>query len=84
MLALTDARAQGQSFIVSDPRPLSVAELIARYRGELGRPPGLLPIPNKLIKLLFWAIGRAEIWNRIGCPLVARPTKLLKLGWNPM
>jgi nucleoside-diphosphate-sugar epimerase len=84
MLALTDARARGQSFIVSDPEPLSVAELITRYRGELGRPPGLLPLPNKLIKLLFWATGRAEIWKRIGCPLVARPTKLLKLGWNPV
>jgi nucleoside-diphosphate-sugar epimerase len=46
-LTLTNARTRGQIFIVSDPIPLSAAELIARYRASMGRGPGLLPIPEK-------------------------------------
>jgi UDP-glucose 4-epimerase len=82
-LALTDIRTRGESFIVSDPKPLSVSELIARHRATLGRSPGLVPVPDKWIELLLRATGRSAIWQRIGCPLVARPTKLLAFGWEP-
>ena len=30
------------------------------------------------------ATGQTPIWQRIDCPLVARPTKLLALGWKPV
>jgi UDP-glucose 4-epimerase len=82
-LALTNVRARGGIFIVSDPKPLSVSELIARYRATLGRSPGLVPVPGKWIELFLRVIGRSAIWQRIGYPLVARPTKLLALGWEP-
>jgi nucleoside-diphosphate-sugar epimerase len=80
---LTNSRARGEILIVSDPTPLSVSELIARYRANLGRPPGLIPIPEKWIELFLKIIGQSAIWQRIGCSLVARPTKLLSLGWKP-
>jgi nucleoside-diphosphate-sugar epimerase len=83
-LVLTDIRARGNSFIVSDPQPLSVSEIIARHRATLGRSPGLASVPDKWIELFLRAIGRSAIWQRIGCPLVARPTKLLALGWKPL
>ena len=82
-LTLTSARARGQIFIVSDPTPLSAAEIIARYRANLGRGPGLWSIPERWIELLLKASGRGLIWQRIGRPLIARPTKLLKIGWKP-
>jgi nucleoside-diphosphate-sugar epimerase len=82
-LALNDSRARGEVLIVSDPTPLSVSELTARHRGLLGRPPGLMPFPEKGIELFLKAIGRSSVWNRIGRPLVARPTKLLAIGWKP-
>jgi nucleoside-diphosphate-sugar epimerase len=82
-LALTDSRARGETFIVSDPKPLTLSEIIARYRASLGRPPWLLPIPERWLELSLKAIGQGAIWQRIGCPLVARPTKLLALGWKP-
>jgi nucleoside-diphosphate-sugar epimerase len=82
-LALTDQRARGEILIVSDTTPLSVSELIARYRASLGRPPGLIPFPEKGIELLLKAVGSGAIWQKIGRPLVARPTKLLALGWKP-
>ena len=82
-LVLTNSRARGETFIVSDPTPLAVSELIARHRAALGRPHGLVPIPGKWIELFLKTAGRGAIWQRIGCPLVARPRKLVSLGWKP-
>ena len=35
--ALSNPRARGETFIVSDPAPVTVADLIARHRASLGR-----------------------------------------------
>jgi nucleoside-diphosphate-sugar epimerase len=82
-MALTSPGARGETFIVSDPTPLTVSDVIARYRARLGRPPWLLAIPESWLELFLKAIGKNAIWHRIGCPLIARPTKLLALGWKP-
>jgi nucleoside-diphosphate-sugar epimerase len=82
-LALSDSRARGETFIVSDPMPLTVSDVIARYRARLGRSPWLIAIPEKWLELLLKGLGKSAIWQRIGCPLIARPTKLLALGWKP-
>jgi UDP-glucose 4-epimerase len=80
---LTNSRARGETFIVSDPTPLTVSDVIAHYRATLGRSPWLIPVPERWLELSLKAIGQREIWRRIGCPLVARPRKLLALGWKP-
>jgi UDP-glucose 4-epimerase len=82
-LALTDSRAHGETFIVSDPTPLSVSDVIIRYRARLGRPPWLISAPGRWLEVFLKSIGKNAIWQRIGCPLVARPNKLLALGWKP-
>jgi UDP-glucose 4-epimerase len=80
---LSNPRARGETFIVSDPVPLTVSDIIARYRASLGRPPWLISVPEKLLELSFTAFGGRSTWRRIGLPLVARPGKLLALGWQP-
>jgi nucleoside-diphosphate-sugar epimerase len=82
-MVLTDSRARGETFIVSDPTPITVPELVLRYRTSLGRSAWLVPIPERWIELSLTAAGRGEIWHRIGRPLIARPEKLLALGWKP-
>jgi nucleoside-diphosphate-sugar epimerase len=82
-MALTNPSARGETFIVSDPTPLTVSEVISRYRARLGRPPRLIAIPERWLEVFLKAIGKNAIWHRIGCPLIARPTKLLALGWKP-
>jgi nucleoside-diphosphate-sugar epimerase len=82
-LALTNPRARGEILIVSDRSPLSIPELIAHHRASLGRSPGLITFPEIGIELFLKAVGLSAVWRRIGCPLVARPTKLLALGWKP-
>jgi UDP-glucose 4-epimerase len=80
---LTNPRARGETFIVSDPDPVAVPELIARHRATLGRSPGMLSIPEKWIERFLKVTGQNAIWQRIGCPLIARPGKLLAFGWKP-
>lgn len=81
--ALTNSRARGEIFIVSDPMPVTVADLIARYRVSLGRSPGLIPIPERWLEQFLKVIGQSAMWERVGCPLVAYPSKFLSVGWNP-
>ena len=81
--ALTQPRARGETFIVSNPVPITIAELIADYRKALGRPPWLIPMPDRWLEWGLKAVGFETIWERIGRPLVARPRKLLALGWKP-
>lgn len=81
-LVLTDSRAIGETFIVSDPTPLTVSELIARYRTSMGRPAWLIPVPERWIEFSLKAVGQNEIWQRIGKPLSVSPRKLLALGWK--
>jgi UDP-glucose 4-epimerase len=81
--ALNNPRARGETFIVSDPAPVSVADLISRHRISLGRSPWLIPVPQTWIKTLLKATGQGAIWERIGQPLLAPPTKLLAIGWQP-
>lgn len=81
--ALSNPRARGETFIVSDPAPVTVASIIARHRVSLGRSPWLVRVPEPWIEASLKAMGRGAIWERIGCPLVAPPKKLLAIGWKP-
>jgi UDP-glucose 4-epimerase len=81
--ALSNPRARGETFIVSDPTPVTIADLIVRYRVKLGRSSWLLPIPERWLELFFSVIGQRKLWDRIGRPLVARPSKFLAVGWYP-
>jgi UDP-glucose 4-epimerase len=82
-LALIEPRSRGETFIVADPTPVAVADLVERYRVGFGRPARLFSVPDRIFQLTLNATGQTAIWHRIGCPLVARPEKLLALGWKP-
>lgn len=84
MTVLTNPRARGETFIVSDPTPLTVADLITRYRVSLGRSSWLVPLPEKWLELSLKTIGQTAMWERLGCPLIANPSKIIAIGWNPI
>lgn len=81
--ALTNPRAQGETFIVADPMPVTVADLISRYRTSLGRTSWLVPVPEKWLEISLKMTRQSSTWERLGCPLVASPGKFLAIGWNP-
>jgi nucleoside-diphosphate-sugar epimerase len=69
--------------ITADPQPLTVGEMVAAMRRGLGRRPGLIPVPTRMLAALMRASGRADAYERIAAPLIADPSALLRLGWVP-
>ena len=80
---LTNPQARGETLIVSNPVTVTVAEIVAHYRARQGRPAWLIPVPQKWLARFFKIAGMSTTWQGIGCPLIARPRKLLALGWKP-
>jgi len=75
--------AKNQTYIVADPTPLSLAEIVGALRAGIGRSPFLLPVPPALIGLAAGAMGRNEEWQRVGGGLIADPSNLIAAGWTP-
>jgi len=83
MLCLSSPETLNQIFIVCDPQPVTLAEMLATLREADGRAPWLVPIPPAAIKAIMLATGRTSLWERIGRPLVASSAKLQAAGWKP-
>ena len=82
-LALASPVTKGETYLVADPAPLTLGEIVTALRAGEGRRPGLLPVPPALITLAASALGRVEEWQRLGGTLVVDPNKLLRAGWKP-
>jgi nucleoside-diphosphate-sugar epimerase len=82
-VAILNARALNEVFIVSNPEPIRVSDLIAIDRLKRGNRALLFPVPNSCLELSFRLIGQLGLWERIGRPLVASPAKLMAIGWEP-
>ena len=80
---LDSPQTLNQVFIVSDPEPITLAEMFAALREGAGRSPWLVPVPPFAVKALVTAMGRSELWDRVGRDLVASPAKLQAAGWSP-
>jgi nucleoside-diphosphate-sugar epimerase len=69
--------------IVADPVPLTVPEMVTAMRAGLGRRPGLIDVPETVLRFGFRLAGHAELYRRLAEPLVADPAELLRIGWVP-
>ncbi len=72
-----------QTYIVADPQPVSLADMIATLREARGLSPGLVRVPEKWVGASLRKLGKADAWERIGGSLVADITKLRESGWSP-
>lgn len=81
--ALDAACPARRSYVVADPEPLSVAQMLAALREGLGRGPGLVAVPPALLRLAARLAGREAAYERIAGGLVASPAALLSAGWRP-
>ncbi|KAB2885772.1 MAG: NAD-dependent epimerase/dehydratase family protein [Pseudorhodoplanes sp.] len=80
---LRNPQTAGETYIVADRSPLSMREIVTIMRAAMGRPARLVPVPKALFSLGLTAIGRRDLWERLGGQLVADPRKLLGAGWEP-
>jgi nucleoside-diphosphate-sugar epimerase len=83
MLCLSNPETLNQTFIVCDPEPITLAEMLTTLREAAGRPPRLLPFPPLAVRAMIMAAGRQSLWDRIGRELVASSDKLQGAGWRP-
>lgn len=83
LFALTPGCPARQSYALSDPEPISVADMLAAMRSGMGRGPGLLPVPETWLRRLARLAGREETFLKLAGSLVARPERLLSAGWQP-
>ena len=64
-LVLSSPRAEGETFLVADSEPISVAELVSAMREGLGRAPHLVRVPAGAVKRLMATFGREAEWERL-------------------
>jgi nucleoside-diphosphate-sugar epimerase len=81
--ALESPGALGETYIVADPSPLTLGDIIAAMRAGEERSPRLFPVPPTLLGLTLKAMGRTQDWERLGGSLIADSAKLLHAGWQP-
>lgn len=81
--ALSEACPPRRAYIVADPEPLSVAQMLAAMRAGLGRGPGLIAIPPLLLAAAARLTGRMGAYERLANGLVASPAALVSAGWRP-
>jgi nucleoside-diphosphate-sugar epimerase len=80
---LREDACTGETYIVADPAPLTIGEIVTALRRGRGKPPGLVAAPPALLRLAFTAAGRGANWEQIAGALVADPAKLMAAGWRP-
>jgi UDP-glucose 4-epimerase len=81
--AMSESCPARRSYIVADPEPLSVAQMLAAMRAGLGRGPGLISVPPPLLALGARLAGRGGAYERLANGLVASPAALISAGWRP-
>ena len=77
-------RATGQTFMVSDGKPISTVNLLRQIALAYRCPIRLLPVPIPLLKFLFNLFGMSEVGKRLLGSLTTDDSKAFKLlGWRP-
>ncbi len=79
LLALSDDKLAGGTFLVAEPEPLDAAEIVAALRRGARRKPGTFPLPAMLADPL----QRLAFMGKILGPLTADSSRLQGLGWQP-
>jgi UDP-glucose 4-epimerase len=72
-----------ETYMVADPHPVTLADIVTAMRRGMSRGPGLIAMPPGLIRLGLMALGRLQDWERLNATLIADPSKLIAAGWRP-
>lgn len=83
VFALNPGVATNETYLVADPSPLTLAEIVAALRLGAGRPANLFAVPPTWFATALQLAGPSDIWQRLGGSLMVDPGKLLATGWRP-
>jgi UDP-glucose 4-epimerase len=82
-LVLTSRDSEGETFLVADSEPISVAGMVTAMREGLGRAPHLMRVPLGGVKRLMGTFGKEAEWERLSGNFVLDAAKLRAIGWTP-
>jgi nucleoside-diphosphate-sugar epimerase len=79
---ITHEEIDKETFLIADPEPLSLAEIVSYLREGIGRPPNLISIPPQLLAAVFSFVKRSEMWERLSGNLVVSTEHLRQAGYS--
>lgn len=83
-LCCSHPAAANQTFLISDDRDVSIAELVTLIRQALHRAPWLVPIPTSVLKIIFSLLGKRNLNEQLLADLQIDTTKAKQLlNWRP-
>jgi nucleoside-diphosphate-sugar epimerase len=80
--ALAGDAMLGGTFLVADPDPVSLPEIVTYLRS--GRRRGLIRVPAAAMARAFALLGRKAWWERLAGSLVVSTAKLNAVGYRPV
>jgi UDP-glucose 4-epimerase len=83
IFALNNPAAIGGVYLLADPTPMMLGEILSVLREKLGRSLTTIAIPKSIIHVLLALIGRTDLWLRFAGDLVVDTGKFQALGWRP-
>jgi nucleoside-diphosphate-sugar epimerase len=78
------AHVDKETFLIADPEPISLAEMISNIRAGMGRPSNLVSVPPKVLAIVFSLLKRSEMWERLSGNLVVSTERLRRAGYSPV
>jgi len=74
----------GEIYLVADPKPFRISELLTLMRTAQGRRPALFKFPPNIVKIALRLANQERYWDRLAGDLVADTSKLQSAGWRPV
>ena len=81
LFVLATPATHGETYVVADPQPITLSEIVAALRP--GGPPRLFALPQGLVAAAIRVVGGTDAWDRLSGELMAFPGKLMAAGWSP-
>jgi UDP-glucose 4-epimerase len=84
LFVLNNSATIGETYLVADPRPFTIAELLTMIRKAQGRRTAIFRVPPKVIEIALWLVHQQLYWERLVGQLVVDTAKLESAGWHPV
>jgi nucleoside-diphosphate-sugar epimerase len=84
IFALNHSMTIGETFLLADPLPMTIGEILTVLRRKRGRSSISVYIPQSIIRILLTLGGRKDVWLRFSGDLVVDTSKFESLGWRPV
>lgn len=82
--ALQPATPAGRCYLVADRAALTIGDMIAAMRSGLGRKPGLIALPESVLRALLMGLGHGADIARLLGSMEVSTTRLQATGWAPL